>query len=67
YGQLRPISLLPFFSKVLERVDYELLCAYLHSYKIIPSKQSGIREDHNTASALCDLTDNITMTLFFFL
>ena len=51
-NDLRPISLLPVLSKVLERVVYQQLISYVGDSGILPSHQSGFRPGHGTATAL---------------
>lgn len=55
----RPISILPFFSKILERVVRDQLTNYCNSVEIIPPTQSGFRKNHGTATALLHVTDDI--------
>nr|CAI5860341.1 unnamed protein product [Callosobruchus analis] len=63
YDQLRPVSLLPVLSKILERVAYDQILAYLNSNSLLPLRQSGFRTGHSTTSAVCDLLDNIVYAL----
>lgn len=56
---LRPISLLPYLSKLLERVVYGQLQRYCERNNILPSLQSGFRKQRSTATALLDVVDNI--------
>lgn len=62
-NDLRPISLVPVLSKILERVVREQLEEYLNSNKIIPSHQSGFRSGHSTTTALINISDNILKAL----
>ena len=62
-NDLRPISLLPVLSKVLERVVHAQIFEYLKQNNLIPVHQSGFIEGHSTTSALLNITDNITRTL----
>ena len=55
----RPISLLPVFSKILERLIYNRLELFLQNNKIIYSNQHGFQPKKSTTSALLNLTDNI--------
>lgn len=59
YDELRPISILPILSKVLERAMYDQFSTHLTSFGIIPSCQSGFRRGHSCETALLRLTDDI--------
>lgn len=59
YSDLRPISILPFLSKILEKVVYKQLYIYCIENKILPSHQSGFRAGHSTASALINICDDV--------
>jgi hypothetical protein len=59
YKDLRPISILPFMSKILEKVVAEQMTEYLESNGILPSKQSGFRKGRSTSTALADVVDDI--------
>lgn len=56
---LRPISILPFLSKVLEKAVYYQLSSYIENNNILPSLQSGFRKGRGTVTALLDVTDNV--------
>uniref|UniRef100_A0A2A4JF59 Reverse transcriptase domain-containing protein n=1 Tax=Heliothis virescens TaxID=7102 RepID=A0A2A4JF59_HELVI len=56
---LRPISILPCLSKVLEKVICRQLTQFLEDNHILPELQSGFRKRRGTATALLDVTDNI--------
>ena len=56
----RPISILPVFSKLFEKVVYKRLVNYLDSNNILFKKQYGFRKNHSTSLALLDLVDKIT-------
>ena len=58
-SHFRPISLLPVFSKILEKVVYEQLNNYFLQHQIIPSTQSGFRSQHSTTTALLKVTDDV--------
>ncbi|KAL0883331.1 hypothetical protein ABMA27_016821 [Loxostege sticticalis] len=58
-GELRPISILPCLSKVLERIVCDQLTGYLEEHNILPDLQSGFRRGHGTATALADVVDNL--------
>lgn len=56
---LRPISILPCASKILERAVCSQLTEFLEANALLPEVQSGFRKGRSTATALLDVTDNI--------
>ena len=56
----RPISVLPPFSKILERVMYNRLNACLADNNILFNKQFGFRAGHSTEHAFLELIDQIS-------
>ena len=56
----RPISLLPFMSKVVERIVHEQTMEFLDKHNILYKFQSGFRKNHSTDFCLCYLTDKIS-------
>ena len=63
FSNYRPISLLPLFSKVFERIMYNRLIEFVNKYKILYKYQFGFRKDHSTYMALIILIDKITAAL----
>lgn len=59
----RPISVLPVFSKFLERIVYNRLINFLNKYNILSRNQYGFRKNHSTAYALIQLYDKISDAL----
>ena len=55
----RPISVLPCFSKILERIMYNGLYSYLVKEKKLYSKQFGFQKGHSTEHAIAQLADQI--------
>lgn len=55
----RPISILPFLSKVFEHIVHRQLSFFLTSNSLISPFQSGFRSGHSTVSALLKVTDDI--------
>ena len=51
-GSYRPISNLPFISKVLERAVNERMLLHLHANGLLPEHQSAYRRSHSTETAL---------------
>ena len=59
----RPISVLPCFSKILERLVYNRLSKFLSNFNILFNHQFGFRSKHSTDMALIHLTDLISSSL----
>ena len=55
----RLISILPFFSKLFERLMYNRLLDYVNANNILYPNQFGFREKHSTYMALLKLIDDI--------
>ena len=58
-NNLRPISILPFLSKIIERVVSNQLRSYLDDCRLLEPNQHGFRNRHSTATALLKITDDI--------
>lgn len=56
---LRPISILPTLSKVLEKVLESQIREHIETYRLLPTVQSGFRKDHSCATALLRVTNDI--------
>ena len=59
----RPISLLPIFSKIFEKVMYKRLHRFLEIHKVLYSLQFGFQENHSIGHALVSLTEAVRSTL----
>ena len=59
----RPISLLTFISKILERIVYIRTERFLKTCDIFSKFQFGFRENHSTTHALLTLIDKVTHAL----
>ena len=55
----RPISVLPCFSKMLERIMYNRLYKYLTTEKILYPKQFGFQRGHSTEHTIVKLANQI--------
>ena len=59
----RPVSVLPAFSKILEKLVDNHLIKYLEKYHILSSNQYGFRKNHSTFHALVHLYDKISAAI----
>ena len=59
----RPISLLPAFSKVFEKIVYNQVYSYFDKNKLLYMSQYGFRTLHSTELASMEITDRITHEL----
>lgn len=55
----RPISLLPSFSKILEKVMFKRLYGHFHENKLFFTSQYGFRQNHSTELAVTEFQDTI--------
>ncbi len=53
----RPVSLLPFIAKTLERVVFNQVSLFLSQNNKLDAKQSGFRSDHSTETALLSVNE----------
>ena len=63
FNNYRPVSVLPAFSKILEKVIYNRLLDYLNKHKILSDNQFGFRKHHSTEYALTLLYDKISSAI----
>ncbi|XP_065679861.1 uncharacterized protein LOC136094168 [Hydra vulgaris] len=56
----RPISILPTFSKILERIVYNRLYEYLLQNNLLNKKQFGFQTKHSTEHAILDLVNSMS-------
>ena len=59
----RPISMLPQFSKLLEKLYNNRLMSFLKYKDILYNGQYGFRENHSTSLALMELVEEITSNI----
>ena len=63
FTNYRPVSVLPAFSEILERIVHNRLINFLNKYSILSCNQYGFRKNHSTAYALIQLYDKLQMQL----
>ena len=63
FSNYRPISLLTYFSKVIEKVIYKGLYHYLDQQKVFVSEQHGFRQKTSTKTASFTLLNTILSSL----
>jgi exonuclease III len=59
----RPISVLPYFAKYLEKIMYDRLSSYVKKANIIHYSQHGFQQGHSTFMALLDMEDRISKAI----
>ena len=59
-GNYRPISILPYFSKILKRIVYNRVYEHLNSNNILYKNQFGFQKGHSTEHAILQLVDQIS-------
>ena len=59
----RPISLLPQFSKILEKMYHPRLMTFIDSNKILYKSQYGFRKQMSTSLAIIELVEEITNSI----
>ena len=58
-----PISMLPFLSKIFEKLMWARLDSYLKSNNILCTNQFGLRKNSNTSDAIIELLDYVYSSL----
>ena len=51
------------FAKVLERLIYNQLCAFLEKHNILYKYQYGFRKGFSTEQAILEITDTLNMVI----
>ena len=59
----RPISLLPIFSKIMERLIYNQFIEFINEQKILSELQFGFQKNKSTEQAITSIISNITNSL----
>ncbi len=60
-GNYRPVSLLPFIAKTLERVVFNQVTAFLTQNNLLDSNQSGFRSGYSTETALLSVVEDLRL------
>ena len=63
FSNYRPVSVLPVFSKILERLMYNRLFDYINDNQLLYKHQFGFQKGKSTAMALMLLIDKITESI----
>lgn len=58
-NEYRPISILPFLSKVLEKLLHKQMINYINDKKLLSNYQSGFRTSHSCTTTLLDVAENV--------
>lgn len=59
----RPISILPYLSKVLERILHKQMSKFLADHRLLSEYQSGFRAKHSCVTALINVSEDIRLNL----
>ena len=59
----RPISVLPFFSKIFEKIIAFYIIEFLDLHNVLYVKQFGFRQRHSTSHAVITVVEKITYAL----
>ena len=63
FSNYRPVSILPQFSKILERVFHNRLMSFINDKQILNNSQFGFRNNMSTALAIIELVEEITTAI----
>lgn len=59
----RPVSILPLFSKIFEKIMYARLMSFINKHNLLYNLQFGFRKGYNTNLALITLIDKLSEAL----
>lgn len=57
--EFRPIAILPYFSKVMEKLMHVQMVLHLNQYDLLSKHQSGFRPKHSCTTALIDVAEEL--------
>ena len=60
FSNYRPISVLPSFSKILEKVIYSRIIEFINKLNILCDSQYGFGKNHSTSLALIEFYDKVS-------
>ena len=63
YSNYRPISILPLFSKVFERLMFNRIYNFVIKHEIISKNQFGFQKGKSTEHAILDLYTNLLQAI----
>ena len=63
FSNYRPISVLPQFSKIIEKIFVCRLDKYLEKFQLLNDHQYGFRNNRSTSMAIMDLIENISTAI----
>ena len=63
FTNYRPVSLLPQFSKILEKIYYSRSDKFVSKHEILSNSQYGFRQNMSTNLALLELVEELTSSI----
>lgn len=63
FSNYRPISILPSFSKIYERLVYNRLMSFIDKHDLLYHNQFGFRKKHDTCMAVIEMVDRISQAM----
>lgn len=61
--EYRPIAILPYLSKVFEKVLHYQMCSYIESSALLAENQSGFRAKHSCVTTLTDVVEDLRLSI----
>ena len=59
----RPVSVLPVFSKILEKLMHKRIMDFINKHNVLCENQYGFREQHSTYMAVLNMIDQISQEM----